>query len=320
MKGFLVLLIVFYLLFFNVALVASSCININTAPKEELKEIRHIGEARAEQIINLRKEKLFSSVDELARVKGIGPARLSDIKEQGLACVHLQPQPHSQVQAEPDKSVIEEAVYPTPTVEVGLQQTYPAGVVINEILPFPVGPDAEEEWIEVFNQNNFEVDLSGWQIADTAGKTHTLPVGKKIPAQGFLVLPRPTTKITLNNDEDGLSLIQPNGSILDSVNYQKAPQGQSYNRTESGWVWSSTLTPGLANITPAPSSKIKDKEKNKEEPQKELATVSESFRQIQEKQISKPLFVFLIAFGLAIFSGAIILIFKKRLKSAKIER
>ncbi|PIV44885.1 MAG: hypothetical protein COS25_02800, partial [Candidatus Nealsonbacteria bacterium CG02_land_8_20_14_3_00_37_10] len=52
---------------------------------------------------------------------------------------------------------------------------YPLGVVINEILPFPVGPDAEEEWIEVFNQNNFEVDLSGWQIADTAGKTYTLP-------------------------------------------------------------------------------------------------------------------------------------------------
>ena len=193
---------------------------------------------------------------------------------------------------------------------------YPLGVVINEILPFPVGPDAEEEWIEVFNQNNFEVDLSGWQIADTAGKTYTLPVGTKISAQGFLVLPRPTTKITLNNDEDGLSLIQPNGNILDSVNYQKAPQGQSYNRTEGGWVWSSTLTPGSANIIPAPSSKIKDEEKNKEEPQKELAAVSESFRQIQEKQISKPLFTFLIALGLAIFSGVIILIFKKKFKNA----
>ncbi|PIV44898.1 MAG: hypothetical protein COS25_02735, partial [Candidatus Nealsonbacteria bacterium CG02_land_8_20_14_3_00_37_10] len=83
-----------------------------------------------------------------------------------------------------------------------------------------------------------------------------------------------------------------------------------------GWVWSSTLTPGSANIIPAPSSKIKDEEKNKEEPQKELAAVSESFRQIQEKQISKPLFTFLIALGLAIFSGVIILIFKKKFKNA----
>ncbi len=66
---------------------SSGCININTAPKEELVKIKQIGEARAEQIINMRKEKLFSSVDDLDRVVGIGPSRIADIKEQGLACV-----------------------------------------------------------------------------------------------------------------------------------------------------------------------------------------------------------------------------------------
>lgn len=63
-----------------------NCININTAPKEKLVKIRQIGEARAEQIITLRKEKPFSSVDDLSRVVGIGPTRITDIKEQGLAC------------------------------------------------------------------------------------------------------------------------------------------------------------------------------------------------------------------------------------------
>lgn len=80
-------LIILFLLFIPFFLQASSCININTAPREELKQIKHIGESRAEQILKIRQEKLFSSLDELENVKGIGSARVADIKTQGLACV-----------------------------------------------------------------------------------------------------------------------------------------------------------------------------------------------------------------------------------------
>jgi hypothetical protein len=45
--------------------------------------------------------------------------------------------------------------------------------------------------------------------------------------------PRPTTKITLNNDGDGVSLIWPNGEIIETINYPKAPQNQSCDRTEN---------------------------------------------------------------------------------------
>jgi DNA uptake protein ComE-like DNA-binding protein len=47
--------------------------------------IVHIGPARAAQIVSLRP---FSSVDDLIRVKGIGPQRLAGIKAQGIACVN----------------------------------------------------------------------------------------------------------------------------------------------------------------------------------------------------------------------------------------
>lgn len=60
------------------------CIDINNAEKEELITIKHISEKRAEDLISLRP---FQSLDDLMRIKGIGPARLDDIKEQGLACV-----------------------------------------------------------------------------------------------------------------------------------------------------------------------------------------------------------------------------------------
>ena len=46
-------------------------------------------------------------------------------------------------------------------------------IVINELLPSPAGSDAEEEWIEIFNPNDFEFDISGWKLQDTVGKTKT---------------------------------------------------------------------------------------------------------------------------------------------------
>ena len=57
---------------------------MNSAALEKLDEIIHIGPARAAQILTLRP---FTSLDDLVRIKGIGPARLADIKAQGLACV-----------------------------------------------------------------------------------------------------------------------------------------------------------------------------------------------------------------------------------------
>lgn len=59
-------------------------ININSAEVNDLMRIIHIGEATAIEIIANRP---FSSLEELKRVRGIGPKRISDIKEQDLATV-----------------------------------------------------------------------------------------------------------------------------------------------------------------------------------------------------------------------------------------
>jgi len=204
--------------------------------------------------------------------------------------------------------------------------TYPSGIVFSEILPSPEGPDAENEWIEIFNQNNFEVDLSSWKIIDTIGrtKTYVLSKGVKISTQGFLVLPRPETKITLNNDGDGLSLLQPNGKIIDTITYEKAPLNESYSLTESGWIWSNVLTPGSENILPESEEivsnekqldagkelRIGSPETKKTEIKKELAAVSEQI----SKDSSGFLDILFIALSLAIFSGIMILILKKKIK------
>ena len=141
--------------------------------------------------------------------------------------------------------------------------SFPANIIINEILPSPDGPDSENEWIEIFNQNNFSVNISDWKIADTKGsvKSYTFPQNTIIKAKSFLLLVRPQTKITLNNNEDGLNLIHPDGTITDSVIFTKAKLNQSYNRSNDNWVWSNTLTPGWENIIPvAPVAKNITKE------------------------------------------------------------
>lgn len=63
------------------------CININTAPDTDLQKIIHIGPKLSMQIIQLRSDKQFSSVDDLIKVKGIGSSTLADINKEGIVCV-----------------------------------------------------------------------------------------------------------------------------------------------------------------------------------------------------------------------------------------
>jgi len=213
----------------------------------------------------------------------------------------------------------------------GEEKFYPTNIFINEILPSPEGPDAENEWIEIFNGNDFEVDVSEWQIRDTIGdtKTYTIPKGKKIEANGFLVLQRPETKITLQNNGDGLELLNPNGEVVHQVTYEKAPLGQSYSRTSSGWEWITTLTPGKENIITQPeTSKIKKNkffiektEKIKEEGDQKIPLEKLTSAKIEEKipKSSNFLIIFSVAIAIAVGSVIIVVFLKKRLVGEELE-
>jgi len=201
-------------------------------------------------------------------------------------------------------------------------QVYPKGVMFNEILPSPEGSDVENEWVEIFNQNSFEVDLSDWQISDTIGNTYvySIPKNTKIEPFGFLVFKRPETKITLNNDSDSLNLINPNGQTIDTVAYKKALTGKSYNLKGGEWVWSVVLTPEKANITTNPQ-RINLKEniasqKISIDPQGNDSDINLkqeiSIASLQSSKSSfPPINVFVVALITALSSGIAILMLKK---------
>jgi len=59
---------------------AEGVVNINTASPEQLQQLPGIGSAKAKAIVKHRKSQPFKSVEDLAKVKGIGDALLSKIK------------------------------------------------------------------------------------------------------------------------------------------------------------------------------------------------------------------------------------------------
>ena len=196
--------------------------------------------------------------------------------------------------------------------------TYPDGIFINEIMPAPEGPDDTNEWIELYNNNNFAVDISYWKLQDTKGAitNYTLPKNTILQSNGYLVLKRSQTKITLNNDEDVINLILPNGRIADSISYKKASKNQSYSKTLSGFTWTENTTPGSINNISA-SSFEKTVLLNKEKPDNSKTNTNFNTASITDGVTSltktNPWFLFLTALAVAIVSGIIILVVKLKI-------
>jgi competence ComEA-like helix-hairpin-helix protein len=76
--------LIFTILFAVPFLVLAEQININSATLKELDLLTGIGPVYAERIIN---DRPYSSIDDLSKVKGIGPSTIQKIKAQGWACV-----------------------------------------------------------------------------------------------------------------------------------------------------------------------------------------------------------------------------------------
>ena len=62
-------------------IISDGLININTASKEELLTITGIGESKADQIIEYRKNNPFKTIDDIMNVSGIGESLFAKIKE-----------------------------------------------------------------------------------------------------------------------------------------------------------------------------------------------------------------------------------------------
>lgn len=115
-------------------------------------------------------------------------------------------------------------------------------IIINELLPNPIGSDEVGEFIELYNPNSLTINLDGWQLQDQSPMVFTIDEGRVtstlIFPQSYLTIYRPQSKLVLNNSgSDGARLYNPLGELVDEVNYSEAEEGQSYSLVNGGWVW-----------------------------------------------------------------------------------
>lgn len=135
--------------------------------------------------------------------------------------------------------------YPIQTVSASSNCS---SVIINEIMPNPASPlsDSTDEWFELKNTTDVETDISGCKVRDMKGtvREYTFSPGTLISAKGFIVFYNRDTKISLNNDEDGLQLVG-EGVVSQTELYKNAPDTKSFSFNGSGWEWTDSITPGF---------------------------------------------------------------------------
>lgn len=127
-------------------------------------------------------------------------------------------------------------------------------IIFNEVYPNP--PDESTEFIELKNASGFAGSPAGWKIKDAAGGEYNLP-DKEIADGGIWLISKSASGISLNNDGETLTLINPNGAAFASLSISDAPESQSYARsgTES-FEWTTSLTPDAENVFTQPISAV----------------------------------------------------------------
>ncbi len=141
-------------------------------------------------------------------------------------------------------------------------------VVINE---FVSDPADGEEWIELYNKQTFDINLTGWTLEDGVGTIFTL--SGTVGSAAFQIIELSSNR--LNNDGDIIKLKKSDGTIIDQVSYgawddgnkaDNAPKASDPNSTArktdvgdtdndlTDFAATSTLTKGTANIITTPPS------------------------------------------------------------------
>jgi hypothetical protein len=155
-----------------------------------------------------------------------------------------------------------------PIVTVG------AKIKVSEFMPNPEGSDTDGEWIEIYNAGA-EANISGYAITDMVGspKKYKFPEGTIIKSKQYLAFYSSKTPISLNNDDEGVQLLDPDGKVIDaSTKSGKGSEGNSFAYDGSNWSWTSQPTPGRANVIIKPEGKESSNKKD----QAVLALVDES--------------------------------------------
>ncbi len=129
-------------------------------------------------------------------------------------------------------------------------------VVMNEI--YSRGTSTNPDWIEIYNPNSVQVDLTGYKIYDNAGQGGSkpkklFPTGTIIPANGFYVIvtdDADPSGFGLSSSGETVWLENPSGAVIDNIAFPAMDVTQTYGRYPDGsanWQLLNTITRGSSN-------------------------------------------------------------------------
>ncbi len=157
------------------------------------------------------------------------------------------------------------AMYPSAAPTSTATYTVGASTVIrlfiNEAMPDGTKDATDPDWVEIYNDSEVPVDLSGYFLYDEGIKSgnktkRTLAAGTTIPAKGYLVLPTEyngeTVTFGLSTSGDAVYLENASGVLMSSLDFNTVAvtNKSSYGRRPDGsttYVIFATPTKGSSN-------------------------------------------------------------------------
>ncbi len=144
-----------------------------------------------------------------------------------------------------------------PTTNLGL-----VSPMITEILPNPTGSgtDDTEEFIEIYNPNDSVFDLKGFSLRSGTSALHTVKFADdtSLAPKSFAAFYAKDMNLSLSNSGGQVVMLDAPGAVIGQSDvYEMAKDGQSWALGGGTWQWSTTPTPGLANVINKPAAPAK---------------------------------------------------------------
>lgn len=134
-------------------------------------------------------------------------------------------------------------------------------VYINELLPNAIGSDIGNEFIELYNPNTVDIELTNYrlQVGETTTKTYAFPVGAIVQAGGYESFTNDDIAYTLINTTGRVVIISADGQIInESPVYENSYDGISWELYDGVWQYSDQPTPAAVNIPSRPVEIVED--------------------------------------------------------------
>ena len=104
-------------------------------------------------------------------------------------------------------------------------------IVINELMPNPIGADRGNETMELYNCGDTPVDIGGWVLKNEDGAAYNIPAGTIIEPYGYHL----TTEVQLANGDGQVFLYRDGEEVDRSIAYTHSTEGVSWQRWIDGF-------------------------------------------------------------------------------------